>query len=227
MLFLCDVHPHRDLLICKLRLANGIPRFSSPLFLSLSFSLSFFPLPCQWCSTNLPVTTWSLSDQSKKVDPLGLKSHDDIKIKERLPSFLPSSFTLLLNMIEPFDIPGFTAAELERLYDRLDNSTLPQELSLEDTAAWTYGSPRRAVEPLKDYWRHTFDWEPIRTKLNQWHHYKWTNDLGVKLHFIHEPSPLPNAIPLILLHGWPSTFYEFDKVIAPLREGEGGSQVRI
>jgi hypothetical protein len=173
----------------------------------------------------LPITTWSPSDKGEKVDPLGLNLHYHKKTSFLLfPSFFLHS---LLPMIEPFDIPGFTTADLERLYDRLDHSTLPQELTLEDTAAWTYGTPRKALEPLKDYWRHTFDWEPIRAKLNQWHHYKWTNDLGVKLHFIHEPSRHPNAIPLVLLHGWPSTFYEFDKVIEPLREGKGGSQVRI
>ncbi|KAI8337264.1 Alpha/Beta hydrolase protein [Chlamydoabsidia padenii] len=121
-------------------------------------------------------------------------------------------------MIAPFDIPTLTKNDMTRLYDRLDNGTLPQELTLQTGDGWAYGTPRNALEPLVHHWRNKFDWEPVRTELNQWHHYQWESNQGLKVHFIHEPSKHPNAIPLVLLHGWPSTFYEFHKVINPLRD---------
>jgi pimeloyl-ACP methyl ester carboxylesterase len=41
---------------------------------------------------------------------------------------------------------------------------------------------------------------------------------GISLHFVHQKSPRPNAVPLLMSHGWPGSFYEFHKVLGPLSE---------
>ncbi|CAO3599590.1 unnamed protein product [Absidia cylindrospora] len=130
-------------------------------------------------------------------------------------------------MIESFEIPSFTSAQLSDLHYRLDNGVYPNELTTQVGNGWEYGTPRKALEPVVQEWRHSFDWEKPRAEMNQWKHYKLTTAQGLKLHFIHEPSNNPNAIPLMLLHGWPSTFYEFHKVINLLRDGQNGQAFHV
>ncbi|KAG2221486.1 hypothetical protein INT45_008811 [Circinella minor] len=118
--------------------------------------------------------------------------------------------------IEPFEIPSIPSERLALLKERLRNAEYPNEL--EKDVGWTYGAPRWAVEPLVKAWLNDYDWEKFRSEMNRWHHYKVTiQDLCV--HFIHEPSNNPEAIPLLLINGWPSNFYEYHKVIEPLRDG--------
>jgi hypothetical protein len=127
-------------------------------------------------------------------------------------------------MLETFEVPSFSEAQLSDLQYRLDHAIYPQELTT--PVGWDYGTPCKDLEPLAKEWRHSYDWESARAEMNHWAHYKLTTQQGMKVHFIHEPSKQPNAIPLLLLHGWPSTFYEFHKVIAPLRDGASNGQVR-
>lgn len=131
--------------------------------------------------------------------------------------------------IEPFEIPSFTPEQLSDLHTRIEKTIFPQELTLsEEKIGWKYGTPNSAIKPLLEKWKNNYDWEKARSEMNQWHHYKITLDKyhSLKLHFIHEPSNDPNAIPILLLHGWPSTFYEFHKIINSLRDGVNG-QVNI
>ncbi|CAO3581146.1 unnamed protein product [Absidia cylindrospora] len=126
-------------------------------------------------------------------------------------------------MIQDFEIPSFTTSQLSDLHQRIDSGIQPHEFTNQKDS-WQYGTPWKALEPLVAEWRNSYDWEDARTELNQWHHYKYTTEQGLKIHFVHEVSSDPNAIPLILCHGWPSTFYEFHKVINPLRDGKLGAQ---
>ncbi|KAI9493081.1 Alpha/Beta hydrolase protein [Zychaea mexicana] len=123
--------------------------------------------------------------------------------------------------IEPFEIPSIPSERLALLKQKLQNAEYPNEL--EKDAGWTYGAPRWAVEPLVKAWLNEYDWEKARAEMNQWHHYQVTIQ-GLRVHFIHEPSDSPDAIPLLLLNGWPSNFYEYHKVIQPLRDGANGGQ---
>ncbi|CAO3630382.1 unnamed protein product [Mucor hiemalis] len=66
-------------------------------------------------------------------------------------------------------------------------------------------------------WKNNYSWKKTCEKLNRWHHYR-TKVNGLNIHFVHEPSSNKDAIPIILIHGWPSTFYEFYKLIEPLRD---------
>lgn len=62
------------------------------------------------------------------------------------------------------------------------------------------------------YWQHDFDWRKQESHLNTFSHYRAEiNDVG--LHFIHEKGNAPDAIPLLLIHGWPDSFARFLKII--------------
>ncbi|KAL0095208.1 Alpha/Beta hydrolase protein [Phycomyces blakesleeanus] len=123
--------------------------------------------------------------------------------------------------IRPFIVPSFSPEKTRWLQERLKTSNYPNELT--EDVGWTHGAPRWAVEPLAKIWAHGFDWEIPRAKMNSWRHYHTTID-DINLHFVHEPSSHKDAIPILLLHGWPSTFYEFHKIIEPLRDGVNGGQ---
>ncbi|KAG2222517.1 hypothetical protein INT45_012831 [Circinella minor] len=118
--------------------------------------------------------------------------------------------------IESFEIPSIPPEDLALLKQKLKNPKYPNEL--EKDVGWKYGAPRRAVEPLVQTWLNDYDWENARAELNQWNHCIATID-GLRVHFIHEPSKNPDSIPLLLLNGWPSTVYEYHKVINTLRDG--------
>lgn len=118
-------------------------------------------------------------------------------------------------MIERFEIPELNKNEL---INKLSSTRWPHEFEDETNINWKLGTPTWAVKTLVEAWKNDYNWEQTRQEMNQWHHYKTKiNDLNI--HFIHEISTQENAIPIILIHGWPSTFYEFHKMIEPLRDG--------
>ncbi|KAJ2964745.1 hypothetical protein NQZ79_g393 [Umbelopsis isabellina] len=123
--------------------------------------------------------------------------------------------------VQPFEIPSFTPEQRATLLDKLKSPVFPHEF--EQNVGWSYGTPRWALEPVLQKWRDEFDWETSKAEMDRWSHFKTEID-GANIHFVHERSKNPNAIPLVLLHGWPSTFYEFHKVIEPLRDGVDNGQ---
>lgn len=69
--------------------------------------------------------------------------------------------------------------------------------------------PPGCVRPqtFVDYWRHSYDWRAWEAKLNGMSQFT-THVGGVMLHFVHERSSRADAVPLLLLHGWPGSFFE-------------------
>lgn len=65
------------------------------------------------------------------------------------------------------------------------------------------------------YWREDFDWRQQEAKINKFDQFTTTIS-GINLHFIHQRSSDPNAIPLLLSHGWPGSIWEFHKIIPKL-----------
>ena len=115
--------------------------------------------------------------------------------------------------VRPFtvDVPD---AVLDDLRARLDNARLPDQL---DGAGWTYGTDLDYLTGLLAYWRDGFDWRAQERRLNEFDQYKTViNDLDI--HFIHQRSAEPDAIPLIITHGWPGSIAEFMKIIGPLTD---------
>ena len=84
-------------------------------------------------------------------------------------------------------------------------------------ADWNYGTNLAYLQELVTYWRDKYDWRVHERRLNQFDQFKTTID-GVEIHFVHQRSKAPNAMPLLLLNGWPSSIVEYEKVIMPLSE---------
>ena len=115
--------------------------------------------------------------------------------------------------IQPFtiDIPQ---ADLDDLRTRLARTRWPHELP---NLGWSRGVPLDYLKELAEYWRSSYDWRAHEAQLNQFPQYITEID-GQQIHFLHVRSPEPHALPLIITHGWPSSFVEFLKVIGPLTD---------
>ena len=73
------------------------------------------------------------------------------------------------------------------------------------------------LQELCAYWGDGFDWRRQEAALNRRDHFLREVD-GFRLHYVHAAGQGPDPLPLVLTHGWPSTFYELDKVIKPLAD---------
>jgi epoxide hydrolase len=121
--------------------------------------------------------------------------------------------------IRPFriDIPQ---ADLDDLRDRLARTRWPDELP---GVGWTRGVPLAYLKELAAYWRDGYDWRKHEARLNEFPQFTTTID-GANVHFLHVRSPEPDALPLVLTHGWPGSIVEFLNIIGPLADprGHGG-----
>lgn len=115
-------------------------------------------------------------------------------------------------MIEKFVVPDL---DKEYLASKLNNVRYPNEYE-DPSVGWKCGAPTWAVKDMVKAWK-TYNWDTARAEINSWNHYKTLIE-DLNIHFIHEPSTDPNATAIILIHGWPSTFYEFHKMIEPLKD---------
>jgi pimeloyl-ACP methyl ester carboxylesterase len=115
--------------------------------------------------------------------------------------------------IRPFRIE-IPQSDLNDLRERLARTRWPDELPGAD---WTRGVPLGYLEELADYWRSGYDWRTWEAKLNEYPQFTTTID-GAHVHFLHVRSPEPNALPLIITHGWPGSVAEFLDIIGPLTD---------
>jgi epoxide hydrolase len=115
--------------------------------------------------------------------------------------------------IVPFTI-SVPDSVLRDLKERLARTRFPDQLQ---NVGWDYGTDPAYLKPLVEYWRDRFDWRAQERKLNEFDQFTTTID-GLKIHFIHQKSRVPNAFPLVLTHGWPGSIYEFHKIIGPLTD---------
>ncbi|MFM9851966.1 MAG: epoxide hydrolase family protein [Sphingomonadaceae bacterium] len=115
--------------------------------------------------------------------------------------------------ITPF-ILDVQQSTLDDLYRRLDMTRWPERECVDD---WSQGAPLAKVQALCGYWREGYDWRACEARLNGFGQFKTEID-GVDIHFLHIKSPHPNAMPMIMTHGWPGSVIEFMKVIGPLTD---------
>jgi pimeloyl-ACP methyl ester carboxylesterase len=115
--------------------------------------------------------------------------------------------------IRPFriDIPQ---ADLDDLHRRLAATRWPRELP---GVGWSRGVPLDYLMKLAAYWGDDFDWRAQEARLNQFPQFTTEID-GQTIHFLHVRSPEPDALPLIMTHGWPGSVAEFMRVIGPLTD---------
>ncbi len=103
---------------------------------------------------------------------------------------------------------------LEDLRERLARTRWPDELP---GVGWDYGVPLGYVKELTGYWRDGYDWREQEARLNGFPQFT-TEIEGQNVHFLHVRSPEPDALPLILTHGWPGSIVEFLEIIGPLSD---------
>jgi pimeloyl-ACP methyl ester carboxylesterase len=115
--------------------------------------------------------------------------------------------------IEPFTI-AVPQADLDDLRERI---TRTRWINPQAGAGWTYGIDQEYLKELVDHWQHRYDWRTHEAALNAFAHFKADVD-GVSIHFIHERGKGPNPTPLLLLHGFPDSFYRYHKVIERLTD---------
>ena len=107
------------------------------------------------------------------------------------------------------DVP---AALLDDLRERLARTRWPER----ETDA-SQGVSLAVAREVCAYWAHQYDWRRCEGMLNGLGQYRTTID-GLGIHFLHIRSPVPDALPLLLTHGWPGSVIEFHKVFAPLTD---------
>ena len=121
--------------------------------------------------------------------------------------------------VTPFRI-AIPQADLDDLRERLVGARWPEA---ETVADWSQGVPHGYLRELCGYWADGYDWRATEARLNALPQFRTEID-GLSIHFVHVRSPHPQALPLILTHGWPGSIVEFLKVIGPLTDptADGG-----
>ena len=118
----------------------------------------------------------------------------------------------------PFKI-AIPDTKLQRLKQKLALTDFPGEI-VNSENPWARGVPLSEIKRLVHYWESDFDWREAEAKLN--HFRQYTTNIGLdgfgmyNVHFIHEASAVPSAIPLLFLHGWPGSFIEVTKMLPEL-----------
>ncbi|MEJ5975855.1 epoxide hydrolase family protein [Novosphingobium sp. PS1R-30] len=115
--------------------------------------------------------------------------------------------------VQPFrcDVPDEVIADL---HDRLDRTRWPDQLP---DADWDYGTELSFLRALCDHWRHDFDWRAAEARFNAFPQFMTEID-GEQVHFYHIRSPEPDAVPLIITHGYPGSVAEFLDILGPLTD---------
>lgn len=114
---------------------------------------------------------------------------------------------------QPFavDIPRAT---LDDLRDRLARTRWPDAVAV---AGWDYGADLGYLQSLLAYWGDGYDWRAQEAKINAFDHVVAEID-GITIHAIHERGRGPNPIPVLVLHGWPSSFVQMLPILPLLTD---------
>lgn len=115
--------------------------------------------------------------------------------------------------IEPFAI-RIGDEVLTDLRERIHRTRWPDQIP---GIGWGQGTDREYLRRMLAYWADEFDWRAQERALNGMHHFRAELD-GVHIHFVHERAASGDGIPLILTHGWPSTFVELLPLVPFLTE---------
>jgi pimeloyl-ACP methyl ester carboxylesterase len=115
--------------------------------------------------------------------------------------------------IQPFHV-NIADKELTDLRNRIAATRWPDKETVSDRSQ---GAQLEQLQALVRYWGTDYDWRKAEAQLNNLAQYVTTLD-GVDIHFIWVRSPHPNALPMIMTHGWPGSVFEFIKVVGPLTD---------
>jgi epoxide hydrolase len=115
--------------------------------------------------------------------------------------------------VTPFRI-AVPDADLDDLRERLRRTRWPDRETVDD---WSQGVPLEYVQDLCRHWAEEYDWRATEARLNALPQFRTEID-GLGIHFVHVRSPHPDALPIVMTHGWPGSIVEFTKVIGPLAD---------
>lgn len=112
---------------------------------------------------------------------------------------------------EPYrvEVPESDLIDLRR---RIRDARWPDAETVDD---WSQGVPLRYLRAVCEYWADSYDWRRLETRLNGLPQFRCHVD-GVDIHFLHVRSVEPDAIPMVVTHGWPGSIVEFLDVVDPL-----------
>lgn len=106
--------------------------------------------------------------------------------------------------VEPFTV-AIGSAVLSDLHDRIHRTRWPDNAP---GAVWKQGTDLGYLQALLVYWADGFDWRVEERWLNYFDHFRMVID-DVRIHFLHHRAAHGQGIPLVLTHGWPSSFVEY------------------
>lgn len=104
--------------------------------------------------------------------------------------------------------------QIADLRDRLGRTRFPDQAP---DAPWAYGADLGYMKSLVEYWRSGFDWRAWEGTLNSFPQFK-AQMRDVDLHYLHVPGQGPSPMPLLLMHGWPGSVFEFTEIIPRLTD---------
>src|ERR1700730_16339668 len=130
-----------------------------------------------------------------------LETERSVPPAEQIMTVKPTPFTLRI-----------ADADIADLHDRLARARFPDQAPGD---AWAYGTDVAYLRGLAEYWRSDFDWRAEEAALNAFPQFRVPLD-GVDLHYLHVPGVGPDPMPLLLLHGWPGSVFEFLEFIPRL-----------
>ena len=118
-----------------------------------------------------------------------------------------------MSAVDPFRItvPWTEVVELRR---RLARTRWPDRQTVSD---WSQGVPLQVLREFCSYWETSYDWSATERRLNKLPQFTTEID-GLPIHFFHLRSPIPDATPLIMTHGWPGSFFEFEHCMQRLSD---------
>jgi len=119
---------------------------------------------------------------------------------------------------DPHDLRPFTVsvadADVADLRRRLADARWPDRI---DDTGWEYGCDVDWLRDLAGYWADGFDWRAAEARINAFDQVVTVVD-GQRIHAVHQRSSEPDALPLLLSHGWPGSIVEFLHVLGPLTD---------
>lgn len=123
---------------------------------------------------------------------------------------------------QPFEV-SVPDEVLSDLKERLAETRWPDQV---EGAGWTYGTNLSYLQELVAYWQNDFDWGVQETRINGFNNFMVDVD-GTDIHFVHELGRGEDAIPVLVLHGWPSSFVQMLDLIPLLTTPNDGQSFDV
>lgn len=140
------------------------------------------------------------------------KAYQQTLIEEESVGLIQNLIKITMS-VEKFTIQ-ISDQVLTDLKTRLDHIRWPYELL---NSGWERGTKKDYLQSLVSYWRNEYDWRAQEKELNNYSQFKCNID-GIDIHFVQVRGKGPNALPIILTHGWPDSFIRYKKVISLLTD---------